>query len=78
MPFKQVYYPNRKKRDDAKIGNTAIWPVVERAKKAGVGPIKTWRKNKTVVSAAEDLHCYDGVNAIVSRLNELIREKRRK
>lgn len=77
MPYKSIYYPDRKIRDDAEIGNTSIWPGVERAKNARVPPVIDWRRNKTVASAAE-LHCYDSVNAIVDKLNEMIRDRKSK
>ncbi len=76
MPFKETYYPDRKKRDDAEIGNTSIWPVVERAKKAGVPSVQNWRRNKTVASAAGELHCYNSVNAITDKLSNLIRDRK--
>lgn len=77
LPFKEVYYPDRKKRDDAEIGNTSIWPVVERAKKAGVPSIQDWRRNKTVASAADELRYYNSVNAIIDKLSDLIRDRKR-
>lgn len=76
MPYSRVWYPSHKKREDAEIGGTSIWPVVERAKQAGVSAVKDWRRNKTVGSAARELHCYDSVNKIRDALEELIRQKR--
>ena len=78
MPYKQTYYPNEKKRRDAQIGNTSVWPFVERAKRAGVSAVQGWRRNKTVGSVAEELRCYDSVNAIIEALEELTREKKSK
>ena len=73
--MKEVWYPNRKKRSDAEIGNTAAWPYVERAKEVGVPVVQHWRRNKTIESAADELRCYDSVNAIIDSLRELIRER---
>ncbi|MDE2588654.1 MAG: hypothetical protein KGL95_03170 [Patescibacteria group bacterium] len=76
MPYTDKWYPDKKIRTDAELGNTSVWPVVERAKNAGVSEVMGWRRNKTVGSAAEELRCYDGANAIIRALEELIREKR--
>lgn len=77
MPYREVWYPKKKKREDAEIGGTSVWPAVERAKEAGVSAVQGWRRNKTIGSAAQELRCYDGVNAIRGALEELIREKKK-
>jgi hypothetical protein len=76
MPYSEEWYPDKKKRKDAKIGNTSAWEVVERAKEAGVSSVQDWRRNKTIGSAADNLRCYDGVNAIKEALEERIRKKK--
>ena len=76
MPYKEQWYPDRKKREDAELGNTSAWAVVERAKAAEVSAVRGWRRDKTVGSAAEELRCYDSVSEIISRLEELIRKKK--
>jgi molybdate-binding protein len=76
MPYREVWYPKKKKREDAQIGGTSVWPVVERAKEAGVSAVKRWRRNKTIRSAAQELRCFDGVNAIKDALQELVRQKK--
>jgi hypothetical protein len=76
MPYREVWYPGKKKREDAEIGGTSVWPVVERAKDVGVSVVQGWRRNKTIGSAAQELRCYDSVNAINHALEALIREKK--
>jgi len=76
MPVKEIWYPDRKKRDDAEIGNTSAWYHVERAKEAGVPVVQHWRRNKTVGSAADELRCYDSVNSIIEALTDLTRKHR--
>lgn len=78
MPYTPKWYPDQKKRKDAEIGNTSAWPVVERAKNAGVPVVMGWRRDKTVESVAKELRCFDTINAIISTLEEKIRERRRK
>jgi hypothetical protein len=77
MPYKEVWYPKKKKREDAEIGGTTVWPAVERGKEAGVTAVQGWKRNKTIGSAARELRCYDSVNAIRDALGELVRQKKR-
>lgn len=78
MPYTEKWFPGNKKREDAEIGNTAVWPIVERAKKANVSAVMGWRRDKTIGSAANELRCFDSVTAINETLQELIREKKEK
>lgn len=76
MPYTPKWYPGQKKRNDAEIGNTSAWPVIERAKNAGVPEVRTWRRDKSVASVAKELRCFDSINAIVDTLEEKIRKRR--
>jgi ribosome-associated translation inhibitor RaiA len=76
MPYKETWYPKNKKRSDAKIGSTSVWDIVERAKDADVPAVRDWRRNKTIGSAAEELRCYDSVNAINDELRKRIRKSK--
>lgn len=78
MPEYKKWIPDQKIRKDAEIGNTSAWPVIERAKKAGVPEVMGWRRDKLVESVARELRCYDGINKIVDTLEEKIREKKAK
>lgn len=77
MPHVEKWYPGNKKRKDAEIGNTSAWPVVERAKNAGVREVTGWRRDKSVESVANELRCFAGINAIIGTLEEKIRERRK-
>jgi len=70
--------PRRVVRDDKEIGNSSAWSVVERAKNAGVPEVQGWRRDKFVSSAAEELRCYDSINAIIESLEGKIRQRRGK
>ena len=78
MPYKKQWFPNKKKRADARIGNTSAWPNIERAKKAGVAEVQAWKKNKTIESAAAELHCWSGVNSIKKILNDKIHQRQQR
>ncbi len=81
MPYREQKTwipPRREKRDDAELGNTAAWAVVERAKRAGVREVQGWRRNKTVGAAARELDVTGKINRIVDVLEERIRERKRK
>jgi hypothetical protein len=77
MPYAKRWFPNKKKRIDAKIGNTSVWAEVERAKIAGVPEVRGWRKDKALKSAADDLRCWPGVNSVTKALRNRIRKRRR-
>jgi hypothetical protein len=79
MPYreeKRWIPPRREKRDDAKLGNTSVWSLVERAKDAGVPEVQGWRRNKTVGSAAEELDVTGKVNRIRDALKDRIRKRK--
>lgn len=78
MPYTSKWFPDQKKRKDAEIGNTSAWPIIERAKNAGVPEVRAWRRDKSVESVAKELRCFDSINAIINTLEEKIRKKREK
>lgn len=78
MPYTPKWFPGNKIRKDAEIGNTSAWPVIERAKNAGVPEVVAWRRDKSVESVAKELRCFDSINAIVDTLQEKIRKRKGK
>ena len=79
MPYreeKRWIPPRREKRDDAELGNTSVWSLVERAKDVGVPEVQGWRRNKTVGSAAEELDVTGKINRIRDALEDRIRERK--